>query len=136
MFFAVPLLFSLNSEERVMRMIRKLRRIKVLDSVINQKIAESERLKRQIRNVTDESVIDNIRILENEINADVDAFVDLKRDCMNFIDTLDDVLLVGILYKRYFESKTWETIADELNVSRQWVTKKHKEFVACSLHSE
>lgn len=128
-----------------MNTIEKLKSIKVLDELINAKLVEIDRLRILATkvNVTNEGervqtsssgdkvseCVVKIVDLQHEINADIDRFVDLKRECMSIIDAIDDQLLVGILYRRYFEYKTWERIAEELYISRQWATEKHKQFV-------
>ena len=51
--------------------------------------------------------------LENEINAEIDKYVDYKRKARELIETLDDDLEKVVLYKRYFENKSYEQIAEE-----------------------
>lgn len=70
------------------------------------------------------NAVTSIVCLENEINAEVDRFVDLKREAMGAIDKLDPPYSC-ILYKRYFEYKTWEQIAVELNFCFRHVVRLH-----------
>lgn len=122
-----------------------LKRIKLLEELINMKIEEIDRLRTIAQKITvtaegervqssgsGDTVGDTVAKivdLQAEINTDIDRFVDLKRECMTYIDSLDDQILVGILYRRYFEYQTWENISFELNISRQWVTEKHKRWL-------
>ena len=62
--------------------------------------------------------------LQAEVNADVDRYVDLKCEAMARINKLDPPYSC-ILYKRYFEYKSWEQIAVELNFSFRHVTRMH-----------
>lgn len=58
--------------------------------------------------------------LQNAINDDIDRLVDLKREIMKVVDQLDPEHM-HLVYKRYFEFKTWEQIAAEMGYSYQWV---------------
>lgn len=126
-------------------MLNKLKNIKKLDKLIEEKTTEIDRLRTLATKVNQCSEGERVQTssagdkiseyvvkivdLQNEINEDIKKLVDLKRDCIKYIDTLDDPILIGILYKRYFEYKTWENIAEELGITRQWASKKHKKFV-------
>ena len=69
--------------------------------------------------------------LQNVINSEIDALVDRKREIMQLLDEIDPKSSC-LLYKRYFEFKTWEQIAVEMNFSCQWIWNLHgialKEF--------
>ena len=112
-----------------------LQRLKKLDIKINQKIKELEDLKVTARSVksidySKERVqsspsteapfvktVEKINILENEINAKIDEFVDEKDKIINQIQGLDDSMYINILYKHYVEFMTFEKIAVDLNYS-------------------
>lgn len=114
-----------------------LREIKKMDVLINSKLLELERLKELLTKVNIASYEDRVQTshtgngwedtiqkiidLEEQINRDIDRFVDYKKECQKVIDQLDDVNLIELAYKRYFEYKTFESIADEMNFSIQWV---------------
>lgn len=70
------------------------------------------------------NAIVNIISLENEINAEVDKFVDLKREAMRAIDKIDPPYSC-ILYKRYFEYQTWEQIAVDMNFCFRHTVRLH-----------
>lgn len=120
--------------------------IKKLDNLIDAKLLELERLKEMMTkiNVFDcfkeriqtspsgdhlSDTIANIIDLEKEINEDIDQFVDIKKECMNMIDRLEDPKSIALLYKRYFEYKTFEQIADEMDLSTRWVIELHKKLM-------
>ena len=69
--------------------------------------------------------ISKIIELENEINKDIDTLVDLKREAKQLIEKLDDNVEKLILYKRYFENKTFEQISVELNYSWRHIHRLH-----------
>ena len=71
------------------------------------------------------NTISKIIELENEINADIDTLVDLKREARQLIEKLDDNVEKLILYKRYFENKTFEQISVELNYSWRHIHRLH-----------
>ena len=120
-----------------------LQRLKELDIKINQKIKELEDLKVTARSVksidystervqsspsTDASfvkTIEKINILENEINAKIDEFVDEKDKIINQIQGLENSKYIEILFKRYVEFKKIEDIADEMNFTYQYARELH-----------
>ena len=69
--------------------------------------------------------ISKIIELENEINGDIDKLIDLKREARRLIEKLDDNVEKTILYKRYFENKTFEQISVEINYSWRRVHQFH-----------
>lgn len=62
-------------------------------------------------------VVARIVDLQNEINQAVDDFVDLKRDVNAILDKITNPDQLQVLYKRYFEYKTWEQIACEMHMT-------------------
>lgn len=65
-------------------------------------------------------IVAKIVDLQNEIDQDIDRLVDVKREVMAVVDQLDPTC-IELLTKRYFDFKTWEQIAEEMNYSKQWV---------------
>lgn len=63
--------------------------------------------------------------LQQEINADIDALVDLKRDIMNVIKAVQNQEAQTILEKRYLCFLTWETIATEMGYDLRYIHKMH-----------
>ena len=63
--------------------------------------------------------------LRDQINRDVDAFVDLKKEAAAKLAWVEKPEYFEILYKRYFEFKKWEQIAVEMNYGYRNVTKLH-----------
>ncbi|MCQ2308187.1 MAG: hypothetical protein MJ000_11610 [Bacteroidales bacterium] len=103
-----------------------LQQIRKVDELIDCKQKELESLC-QIRLVSSsEKIHEKIEFLQDSIDNHVDQLIDLRTEVMQKIEQLD-APYVALLYKRYFEFKTWEEIADEMNYSQQWVWLTHGE---------
>ena len=63
--------------------------------------------------------------LEDEINADIDKMIEWKRFASEMIESLDDDREKIILYKRYFEKKSFEQISVDTNYSWRQVHRLH-----------
>ena len=70
--------------------------------------------------------------LEQEINAEIDRFVDEKHEIINQIQALQNQKHIDILYKHYVEFKRLEIVAVEMNFTYQYIVELHgtafKEF--------
>lgn len=64
--------------------------------------------------------------LENKINDEIDRYVDLKEEIRNKVEQIQDKNERLILQNRYLLFHTWETIAEELDFTTQWVHEIHK----------
>lgn len=122
----------------------RLQRLQLLDTVINQKLRELESLKAlstcvagfdtsRERVQTSGSgdapfVTPVLRIiaLEEEINKEIDAFVDEKHKIIQVIQRLDSPLQMEVLYRRYVEYQSFERIAAEMNVVQQHAFVLHR----------
>lgn len=120
-----------------------LQQLQRLDTVINQKIKEVDdlRLKSRSTGAIDYSkervqtspsgdapfvkLIGRIVDLEEEINAEIDAFVDEKHKIINQIQALKNSKYIEILYKHYVEFKRLEVVAVEMNFTYQYVVELH-----------
>lgn len=120
-----------------------LKHLKRLDTIINQKLQELSDLRLKMasppgidyskdRVQTSPSgeapfvrIMDRVMELEAEINDEVDRFVDEKHKIINQIQGLKDSRCIEILFKRYVEYKSLETIAVELNYTYQYTRELH-----------
>lgn len=68
-----------------------------------------------------QDIIGKIIDLENEINADIDQLVDLKREMVSAIKAVEDPEYQTLLELRYLCFKTWEQIAVEMDYSIQHI---------------
>lgn len=119
-----------------------LQQLKLLDVKIDQKLKQAGDL-RQMAQVTgaldcskdrvqtspSEDSLSNAVIrylsLEEEIDRQIDQFVDLKNLIINQIQELKDVNYVQVLFKRYVEYKALEVIAVEMGYTYQYVRILH-----------
>jgi DNA-directed RNA polymerase specialized sigma subunit len=65
--------------------------------------------------------------LENEINEDIDALVDLKAEIMRRIKRVENTEYQTILELRYLCFKRWEEISVALGYSMQHLFRLHDE---------
>ena len=73
--------------------------------------------------------------LENEINDDIDALVDLKTEIMRRIKRVENTEYQTILELRYLCFKRWEVIAVELGYDLRYLYKLHDQALeACDKH--
>lgn len=63
--------------------------------------------------------------LEEEVDQQIDQFVDLKNQIINQIQALKDVNYVQVLFKRYVEYKGLEVIAVEMGYTYPYVRELH-----------
>lgn len=66
-----------------------------------------------------------IVMLEQEINAEIDKYVDLKRKITGEIQSLQDPQFIKVLFKRYVEYKGFDDIAKDLKCSERNVYTIH-----------
>ena len=64
--------------------------------------------------------------LENEINAEIDHLVDLKREIREVISAVKNLECQTLLELRYLCFKTWEQIAVQMNYSTKYVFDLHR----------
>ena len=72
-----------------------------------------------------EDIVIKIIDLEEEINADIDSLVDLKREIMRVIKALPNPEYQTLLELRYLCFKSWEQIAVMLDYDLRYTHKLH-----------
>ena len=118
-----------------------LQQVELCDRHINSKLEELAHLKELTTKITATwkqdvvsgggnqdkigDAVAKIVDLEMEIDKAIDDLVDKKKAVNNVIEQINNADYVAVLYKRYFEYKTWERIACEMNFTYQWVCKLH-----------
>lgn len=128
--------------------MNRLKNIRKCEILINEKIAEIERLRALATKVNECSEGDRVQSsgsgdklgdtvsqivdLQNELKEDIRNFMNVKKECMSLIDKLDNPLLVQLAYKRYFNYETFEQIAEEMDLSVRWVLKLNKKLMHSS----
>lgn len=68
--------------------------------------------------------------LQTEINHDIDALVDLKREIVTIIKGVENTEYQTILEKRYLCYQSWEQIAVEMNYDLRWLYRMHNRALA------
>ena len=126
-----------------MRAKEYLQQLRRLDIVIDQKIKELDDLKikstciggfdySKERVQTSPSsdapyvkTVSRMIDLNEEINRDIDDFVDRKHKIINEIQSLENTKHIQILFKKYVEYKTFEQISVEMNYTYQYIVLLH-----------
>ena len=70
-------------------------------------------------------IVEKIVDLQAEINADIDALVDLKRAIAALIRSVPDSSQQTVLEKRYLCFEPWEQIAVDMNYSLHYLYRVH-----------
>lgn len=105
----------------------RLEELKALSTAVRSPDYSSDRVQTSPTGDTLPRIIAKIIDLQEEINADIDRFVDLKADVMHNIDRLTNPDEKVVLYRKYFEYKTMQQIADEVPCCKRTVQRLHKE---------
>ena len=83
-----------------------------------------------------QDIIGKIIDLENEINADIDQLVDLKRDIVAIIKAVENPEYQTLLELRYLCFKTLEQIAVDMGYELRYLHKlHHRALGSCSMPS-
>ena len=77
--------------------------------------------------INEKTLIMKIVDLENEIDAAIDALVDLKRDIIQVINQVGNSEYRLLLEKRYLRCEPWEEIAVAMQYSLRYIHKLHGE---------
>ena len=119
-----------------------LRSIKYLDSAINAKQAELDRLKRDmcsIKGVTYDGdkvqggitdsmkIVDKIIELNNLINAEIDKLVDLKAEAHAKIEKVCNRKFISLLTDIYINGYTLEQVAERMEVNYRTICRWYGE---------
>lgn len=75
---------------------------------------------------TFEYTLDRVMKYRERLNREIDNLVDRKRDIRKVIDKLDNDKEKLILYKKYINFQTFESIAEDLDITPRQVYKIHK----------
>ena len=119
-----------------------LRSIKYLDSAINAKQSELDRLKRDmcsIKGVTYDGdkvqggitdsmkIVDKIIELNNLINAEIDKLVDLKAEAHQKIEKVCNEKFISLLTDIYINGYTLEQVAERMEVNYRTICRWYGE---------
>lgn len=123
-----------------------LQRVSICDAQIDNKIAEVERLRSMLVNITSSikddvvsgsfpqdkigETIAKIVDMESEINAEIDGFYAAKKDVQKVLNNMTDASQIKVLHKRYFQRLPWAEIAESMNLTEQRIFQIHNEALA------
>lgn len=120
-----------------------LKRIRLLDCRINSCMEETQRLRDMLTSITATvkdnpgagssgsqdklgSAVAKIIDLENEMNHDIDEFIDRKRELTKILDSIENADQLEVLHSRYVLYKTFEQIACDMNYTYRNVCYIHE----------
>ena len=115
-----------------------------LNKDIDRKLSELERIKAMCTRMTTafsdmprtpgiktrEDLYIKLADLADEINADVDRYVDMRGVVVQAIKTVDDWKLEQLLMCRYVDGMNWEQVAEAMTYDIRWVTRLHGKALA------
>ncbi len=121
-----------------------LRQAYRLNELINSNLAELEQLKVLSRSVSSPNLsgmpsgtrkqeapfakaVEKIIDLEKIIDAEIDCFVDLKREIRDVINKVSDNNQKLVLKLRYIQFLKWESVAVEMDLSLKQVHRIHND---------
>ena len=120
-----------------MKAINYLKQIKIMDAKINSDIEELASLEALATKTTavlgDERVqssgsqqkmadcVAKIVDMKEQINKEIDDFINYKKEARCLL-TVCDADCISLLHKRYFQFKTWEQIAVEMDFTYKWTS--------------
>jgi DNA-directed RNA polymerase specialized sigma subunit len=122
-----------------------LRKAYRLNEMINSDIAELDELKKLSTSISSPNLsgmpssgtrnneapfakcVQKMIDLEKEINAEIDRFVDLKKEIRDVINTAPTYEQRLVLKYRYIEFLKWEAVASKIDMSLKHVHRIHNE---------
>lgn len=117
-----------------------LQELKRLDTCIHQRLQEKQSLydstvgavrtdKERVQASANADALPNliarIETIEQEIDRQLDAYIQLKHRMINQIHGLDNEAYISLLHKRYVEFKRLEEIAVEMNYTYKYISRMH-----------
>ena len=118
-----------------------LQKIRMYDTRIESKLLEVQALRAMVTKITPTMKADvvtasspqdklgdavaKIMDLETEIDKEIDAYVDLKREVTALLERLENPFHYKVLHQRYFLYHTFERIATDMHYSFRGVCYLH-----------
>lgn len=110
-------------EQRINSKIEQIASLRDLSLKVTATLSDMPKGSRNVH--SKEKIITKIIDLENEINADIDALVDLKKEILSVIKSVDRIECQTLLEMRYLCYKSWEQIAIGMGYSLQHIFRLH-----------
>ncbi|MDE5946327.1 MAG: DUF1492 domain-containing protein [Oscillospiraceae bacterium] len=135
----------MNEKEYLEKAKKFLNQAKFVDTAINDKTEEKQRLTDLATKITSTyggvptcsvkksngiaDILNGVVDLENDINNEIATLISLKQRISQAINTIPNIKHKIILNKKYLNFKTWEKIAEELNIDERWLRKLHNDIL-------
>ena len=111
-------------DKRIDSKIEQLKALNLLATKCTSTLSDMPK-SQSISNSRLEDTVVKIVDLQEEINRDIDRLVDLKREIVEVIKSVDNTEYQILLEKRYLCFHTWEQIAVDMHYSGKWIQKLH-----------
>ena len=118
----------------------RLRLVGKIDRLINNKLKEIDRLKEIATSVSNPlspnlaksgnddkigTIITKIIDYQEDVVAQIDYYIDLKKQIVAEIEAIESVEAMQLLYLKYIDGKTWKEIEIDMQISRAWMFRLH-----------
>ena len=118
----------------------RLRLAGKIDRLINNKLKEIDRLKEIATSVSNPlspnlarsgnddkigAIITKIIDYQEDVAAQIDYYIDLKKQIVAEIESIESVEAMQLLYLKYIDGKTWKEIEIDMQISRAWMFRLH-----------
>lgn len=126
--------------EHVKKAKSRLRLVGKIDRLINNKLREIDRLKEIATSVSNPlspnlaksgnddkigTIITKIIDYQEDVAAQIDYYIDLKKQIVAEIELIESVEAMQLLYLKYIDGKTWKEIEIDMQISRAWMFRLH-----------
>ena len=126
--------------EHVKKAKSRLRLIGKIDRLINNKLREIDRLKEIATSISNPlspnltrsgnddkigTIITKIIDYQEDVAAQIDYYIDLKKQIVAEIELIESVEAMQLLYLKYIDGKTWKEIEIDMQISRAWMFRLH-----------
>lgn len=114
-----------------------LMQVRMLNRKINNRISECERLRALAEGTSVAMTGDRVQSspkpdkmssaicklvdMQKEIDAEIDRFVDLKKEVISVIEQVDNPHVYDVLYMYYVQEINWTDISKQLNYTYVWI---------------
>ncbi len=103
----------------------RLEELKAQVSCIKSSTQIGDRVQSTLTNDAIPKLVTKMISLQEEINRDIDKFFEKKSEISQTLDKIDDPDAIKVLYKRYFEYKSFQSIASEMCFSKRTIQRIH-----------
>ena len=110
-------------EQRINSKVEQVASLRELSLKVTTTLSDAPKGSRNVH--SKEKIVTKMIDLENEINADIDALVDLKKEILSVIKAVERVEYRTLLEMRYLCYNSWEQIAIGMGYSLQHVFRLH-----------